>query len=92
MAELSHYSLAKDTTQALMKKLLGPQLWEGWFGQADFTMVDDSVLPRQTLMFLHLALKQLKSHYEAVEDARAAAAQSYAQMAEANAKKRRTLA
>ena len=88
LAELSHHSLARDTTHSLMKKLLGPQLWQGWFVEPDFTMADDCVLPRQTLMFLLLAPKQLKDHYEAVEDARKAAAQSYALMVEANANKR----
>ena len=92
LAELSAHSLAKDTTQSLMLKLLGPQLWQGWFGQSDFRMVNDSVLPRQTLMFLYYALQQLKDHYEGVEDTRTAAAQSYASMVEASTKKRRTLA
>ena len=92
LAELSAHSLAKDTTQALMLKLLGPQLWQGWFGQSDFRMADDSVLPRQTLMFLYYALQQMKDHYEGVEDTRAAAAKSYTSMVEANSKKRRTLA
>ena len=89
LAELSHHSLAKDTTQSLLKKLLGPQLWAGWFGTPDFTMADDSVLPRQTLMFLHLALKELKSHYEAGEDTKKAATKAYALMVEDNNKKRK---
>ena len=89
LAELSHYSLAKDTTQSLMKKLLGQELWEGWFGKPDFTMADDSVLPRQTMTFLHLALKQLKSNYDAGEEAKKAATKDYAMLVEANAKRRK---
>ena len=89
LAELSLHSLAKDETQSLMKKLLGPELWEGWFGTAEFTMAADSMLPRQLMSFLHVALRQLKEHYEAGEDARTAAGKAYALLAEASAKKRK---
>ena len=90
LAELNHHSLAKGDTQNLMRKLLGTQLWEGWFGKPDFVMAEESVLPRQLLTFLHLALKRLKTHYEAVEEAMAAAAKAYELLAEASAKKRKT--
>ena len=90
--ELSKNSLAKDATQDLLKKLLGKELWKGWFGDEDFLIVDgSSVLPRQALMFLHYALRQLKEQYEAVEETRTAAAKSFAQLLEASAKKRRVL-
>ena len=89
LAKLNQHSLAKNETQSLMKKLLGAELWTGWFGAADFMMVEDSVLPRQLLTYLHLALRQLKEHYHAVEEARTAASQAYVLLAEANAKKRK---
>ena len=40
-------------------------------------------------MFLHLALKQLKANYDAGEEAKKAAADAYALMAEDSAKKRK---
>ena len=89
LAELNLHSLAKGDTQALMKKLLGAELWAGWFGAADFLMADDSVLPRQLLTYLHVALRQLKEHYDAGEDAKTAAGKAYVLLAEASAKKRK---
>ena len=53
-------------------------------------MAEDIVLPRQTLTFLHLALRQLKSRYDAGEEAKAAGTKAYADMAEASAKKSKT--
>ena len=93
LEELASHSLAKDTMQGLMKKLLGAQLWKGWFGEENFTIVDvTSVLPRQTLMFLFYSLQQLKEHYSAVEDTKAAAAKSFAALLEAGTKRRRIAA
>ena len=89
LAELSHHAMAKETTQALMKKLLGTELWGGWFGKPDFMMADESILPRQLLTYLHLALTQLKSNYEAGEEVKKAAARDYAMLAEANTKRRK---
>ena len=90
MAELNCHALAKEETQSLMKKLLGADLWAGWFGAPDFTMADDSVLPRQLLTFLYAALKRLKGHYDAAEEVKTAAAKAYELLAEASAKKRKT--
>ena len=89
LAELNLHSLAKDDTQSLMKKLLGTELWNGWFGATDFTMAADSVLPRQLMTYLHVALRQLKEHYEAGEGEKTAAGKAYALLAEASAKKRK---
>ena len=89
IAELSAHSLAKDATQALLRKLLGPQLWEGWFGTIDIVLEDDSVLPRQLVAYLQYALSQLKHNYDALRDTKAAAAKSYALMMEYSSKKRR---
>ena len=89
LAELNLHSLAKDDTQSLMKKLLGTKLWNGWFGATDFTMAADSVLPRQLMTYLHVALRQLKEHYEAGEGEKTAAGKAYALLAEASAKKRK---
>ena len=89
IAELSAHSLAKDATQALLRKLLGTQLWEGWFGKPDVVIEDTSVLPRQMMAYLHYALLQLKDNYDAIEDTEAAAAKSYALMLEDSSKKRR---
>ena len=72
-----------------MKKLLGAELWTGWFGAADFMMAEESVLPRQVLTFLHLALQKLKEHYNAVEEARTAAGKAYMLLATDSAKKRK---
>ena len=90
-AELSAHSFAKDATQGLLRKLLGPQLWEGWFGQKDIVIDDASVLPRQLMAFLYHALQQLKEHYLAVEETKAAASKSYALLLEATSKNRRML-
>ena len=91
MAELAAHSYAKDATQALLRKLLGPQLWKGWFEQEDMVIADGAVLPRQLMTFLYHALQQLKDHYLAVEETRIAASKSYAQLLEATSKKRRTI-
>ena len=74
IAELSAHSLAKDATQALLRKLLGTQLWEGWFGAVDTVLADDAVLPRQLMAYLQYALSQLKHNYDALQDTKAAAA------------------
>ena len=93
LEELASHSLAKDTMQGLMKKLLGAQLWKGWFGEENFTIVDvTSVLPRQTLLFLFYSLQQLKEHHSAVADTKAAAAKSFAALLEAGTKRRRIAA
>ena len=91
MAELAAHSYAKDATQGLLRKLLGPQLWKGWFGQEDIVISDMSVLPRQLMAFLYHSLQQLKEHYLAVEDTKIAASQSYALLLEATSKKRRMI-
>ena len=91
IAELSAHSLAKDATQALLRKLLGPQLWEGWFGTVDIVLEHTSVLPRQLMAYLQYALSQLQHNYDALEDNKAAAAKSYALMVEDSSKKRRTI-
>ena len=91
MAELSAHSLAKDATQGLLRKLLGPQLWKGWFGKDDIVIADVSVLPRQLMAFLYHSLQLLKEHYLAVEDTKIAAGKSYALLLEAASKKRRMI-
>lgn len=92
IAELSAHSLAKDATQGLLRKLLGNQLWKGWFGTNDCVIAEGSILPRQLMFFLYHALLQLKDHYLSIEDTKAAAGKSYALLLEAASKKRRTLA
>jgi hypothetical protein len=88
VGELTAHSLAKDGTQALLLKLLGEQLWQGWFGEPTNRVLDSScVMPRQMLMFLYVALQQLREHYEQVEDTKASAATAFGILAE-NARKR----
>ena len=84
------HSMAKDTTQSLLKTLLGTQLWGGWFWKPDIVIEDGCILPRQMMAFLYYALQQLKDHYEAVEETKSAAAKSYAVLLEASSKKKRT--
>ena len=92
ITELESHCLVKDATQALLRKLLGPQLWQGWFGAPEFVLGDGCVLPRQLMMYLYYELQQLKEHYLAIEETKAAADNAYAMLLEASNKKRKVAA
>jgi hypothetical protein len=71
---------------ALLRKLLGQQ-WALWFPPEGVEPA--MVLPRQSVVMLFHALGQLRTSYERLEDAQAAAASSYAALAEGHSKRRR---
>ena len=70
---------------ALVRTLLG-DLTALWF--RDATAVASTVLPRQAALFLHQALDRLKARYEQREESKAAAAASYASIADEHKRRR----
>ena len=88
--ELAAHSLAGDETPALLKALLGCQLWDGWFSRCGESPPHHEPIPRQALAFVSLALDKLNEQHQDTMDMRQDAQQSYALMT-AESKKRRAL-
>ena len=71
-----------------MKFLLGEQLWDGWFSLAGANPEDNEPVPRQALAYVALALDNMKTLYQGLEDSKKTAAESFARLT-SEAKRRR---
>ena len=89
--EMRKYCLAAKETHVLMKFLLGEQLWDGWFCLAGADPEDNEPVPRQAMAYVALALDNMKTLYQGVEDSKKTAAESFAQLT-SEAKRRRLTA
>ena len=85
--DLKAHSLAGEHSAAFMKLLLGTQLWDGWFGLVENMLSDEDFIPRQALLFVHLALQKISFAVELLAEQQAAARTAYEDMQ----KKRRVL-
>ncbi len=74
----------------LRRELLGPQLWDLWSETGPSST--DTVLPRQSVLFLHRALEGMRASYEKLEEIKAASAQSYAVLTETHKRRRAVMA
>ena len=88
--QIRKYCLAGQETHDLMKCLLGEQLWDGWFSLAGAHPEDNEPLPCQALTYVALALDNMKTQYEGVEESKKTAAESFARFTSET--KRRRLA
>ena len=73
-----------------MKRLLGEQLWDGWFSLAGAHPEDNEPLPRQALAYVALALDNMKTQYQGVDESKKTAAEAFARLTSET--KRRRLA
>ena len=75
--DLKAHCLAGEQSAAFMKQLLGPQLWDGWFGLIEESLCDEDYIPRQALTYTHMALQKIQFTVDVVAEHQAAAKVAY---------------